>query len=187
MPYAKISMANLSPCRTDIGLFSIQRPWMPFTTTIEKLRSYRFLYRQITSGSSPFLAITEKHQVDTILQKAAIRSVSRIPHRSLLIPAAWMASLAMATPWDIRLSPPVTSWRFEMVLVIVERIRAASMPVIILKCTFIRDSFRRSLIRGLFAFLPGLLPNTIKEVLWLGDGGGTLKDLTYHFSQRVAY
>ena len=112
-----------------------------------------------------------KHHVDTILQKAAIRSVSRIPHRALFVPAAWMASLAMATPCDIRLSPPVTSWRLEMVLVIVVRIRAASIPVIILKSTFIKESFRRSLIRGLFAFLPGLLPNTIKDVLWLGDGG----------------
>ena len=57
-----------------------------------------------------------------------------------------------------------------MVLVIVVWIRAASIPVIILKSTFINESFRRSLIRGLFAFFPGLLPNTIRDVLWLGEG-----------------
>ena len=105
------------------------------------------------------------------MQKAAIKSVSRIPQRILFILAAWIASLAMETPCDIRLSPPVTSWRFEIVLVIIERIRAASIPVIILKSTFIRESFQRSLIRRLFAFLLGLLPNTIREVLLLGEGG----------------
>ena len=45
-----------------------------------------------------------------------------------------MASRAFATPWEMRLSPPVTSWLGEIVLVIDFLILAASMPVI----TFIK-------------------------------------------------
>ena len=120
-------------------------------------------------GASPFFDITEKHQVDTMLQNAAIRSVSRIPHRSLLIPAACIASRAIATPCDILLSPPVTSWRCEIVLHIVLRIRAASIPVISLKSTLISESLRRSLISRLLAFFPG--PGPLVSLLhYLGLG-----------------
>ena len=68
-----------------------------------------FLYLEITSGARPFFDITEKHHVDTILQNAAIKSVSSIPHRSLLIPAAYMVSRAIATPWDISFSAVSTN------------------------------------------------------------------------------
>ena len=57
-----------------------------------------------------------------------------------------------------------------MVLDIVDLTLAASTPVINLKSTFKRDSFLRSDISRLFAFLPGLFPNTIREVLWPGVG-----------------
>ena len=78
--------------------------------------------------------------------------------------------MAMATPWDILLSPPFTSWRGEIVLHTVVRIRAASIPVESLKSTFNSDSFLLSEIRRLFAFMPGLLPNNINEVRWQADG-----------------
>ena len=55
-----------------------------------------------------------------------------------------MASRAFATPWEMRLSPPVTSWLGEMVLVMDFLILAASMPVITLKSTLRREIFRRS-------------------------------------------
>ena len=76
-----------------------------------------------------------------------------------------MASLAKATPCEIRRSPPVTSWCGDMVLVIVRRILLASIPDINLKSTLRSDNFLRSEMRRLCAFLPGLLPNTINEVL----------------------
>ena len=57
-----------------------------------------------------------------------------------------------------------------MVLDIVALIRAASMPVTSLKSTFSKESFLLSEINRLLAFLPGLLPNTMREVRWLGVG-----------------
>ena len=170
MSKANISIENLSPCLTDCLVFFMHLPLIPLTTMIETFSSYRFQYLVITSSSRPFLDITWKHQVDTMLQNAAIRSVSSIPHQSRLIPAVCMTSRAIATPWDIRLSPSVTSWKGETVLHMVLRILKASMPVNILKSTFKSDSFRQSEMSRLFAFLPGLFPNTIREVYWLSDG-----------------
>ena len=66
----------------------------------------------------------------------------------------------------MRLSPPVTSWLGEIVLVMDFLILAASMPVITLKSTFRREIFRRSEIKRLLAFLPGLLPKTMREQRW---------------------
>ena len=81
-----------------------------------------------------------------------------------------MASRAFATPWEMRLSPPVTSWLGEIVLVIDFLILAASMPVITLKSTLRREIFRRSEIKRLLAFLPGLFPKTMREVRWHEEG-----------------
>ena len=106
-----------------------------------------------------------KHQRATILQKAAMRSVSNIPHLRLELVVAMMASLAMAIPWLILLSPPDTSCSGEMVLCMVARILAASIPVRSLKSRLSRESFLLSEILRLLAFLPGLLPKTIREVL----------------------
>ena len=175
IPKLNSSMANLSPCLIDCLIFLIHLPGVLLTTTIDRLSSYRFLYRLITSSHSPFLARTMKHQVQTILQNAAIRSVSRMPHLVLFLPAMWMASRAIATPWEILFSPPVTSWRGEMVLDMVDLTLAASTPVINLKSTFRRESFLLSEMRRLLAFFPGLFPNTISEVLWLAVGFLPLK------------
>ena len=42
------SMANLSPCLTDILVFLTALPLIPLTTTIDKLSPYRFSYLLIT-------------------------------------------------------------------------------------------------------------------------------------------
>ena len=102
MPKENNSMANLSPCRTDILLLAMHLPRMLYT--IDRLSVYRLRYWSITWASRPFLSSTLKHHVDTMLQKAATRSVSRIPHSSLDLLAEVMASLAKAIPWEILLS-----------------------------------------------------------------------------------
>ena len=66
--------------------------------------------------------------------------------------AACIASLAIATPCDILLLPPVTSWSGEIVQLIVALIRAASIPVISLQSVFKRESFLLSEIWRLLAF-----------------------------------
>ena len=152
IPKLKSSMANLSPCLTDILVFFTHLPCTPLTTMMEKLLSYRFLYLAITAGSRPLQYITCRHHVTTMLQKAAIRSVSRIPHLTLLSLVALMASLAIAMPWEIRLLPPDTSWRGDMVLCMAFLIRAASIPVSSLKSTLSSESFLLTDIFRLFAF-----------------------------------
>ena len=126
---------------------------------------YRFLYLSNVTSKGLFLAMTFRHHVDTMLQNAATRSVSIVQNLVLDLPAAHMASLAIATPWEIRLLPPVTSWIGEIILFMTVIILAASIPVISLKLTFIKDIFLQSDIRRLFALLPGFFPKTISDIL----------------------
>ena len=108
MPKLNSSMAKLSPCLKDCLLFFTALPTLLLTVTSDTLSSYRFLYREITCGLMPFFRSTWKHQVVTMLQKAAFKSVSRIPHPGSLLPVRSIASLAMAIPWNTRFLPPDT-------------------------------------------------------------------------------
>ena len=177
MPKVNSSIANLSPWRIVSLEFFMLRPRQVFTTIIETWSLYKFSYLLMTFSLRPFLSSTCRHQVSTILQKAATRSVSRMPQPVLREDAACMASRAFATPCEMRRSPPVTSWLGEMVRVIDFLILAASMPVITLKSTLSREILRRSDIRRLFAFFPGLLPKTMREQRWHEEGLVPIKTL----------